>query len=516
MCSNTIRPHRGSEELGGVAAELDDDGDTNDTMGDNEVMPVENEEVADPDNEATQDSVRVRVIPSPNPPSRQEALEHNCTHMPYRSWCEHCVRGKAKADHHRAGDGLGASETPVVSFDYAFIGDRSVKRVKDDAADVEDESHQADDDKEEADTMTTVLVGRDAKSRVCCAIPVPQKGIDVEEWSLREGLRFLDFLGYTSLLLKSDQEVSLGALLSKMKTHRGEQTQTMTEHSPVGDSQSNGFIERTIQSVEGQIRTLRSATQSRLGRKLVPGSALFAWLIIHASTLINLYEVGKDGRVPYQRLRGRKLQADLLEFGECVHFQPLDHSKLGKAELRWMNGVFLGIRLSSGEKLVGNEDGVFKVRSVRRKLESDRWDVSQLEGISSFPWKPYQGSEDDKILIRPPIPAAPKGVSDQEVERTHDGEPAPRPFSIQRRDLINFGYTPGCPGCYASANDRRYKPHTNACRQRLEKAMLENDLGNNRMKAAREREDAYLEEKVREGDRDPNRLQIQPKTKHVV
>ena len=244
-----------------------------------------------------------------------------------------------------------------------------------------------------------------------CYTRTSEKGIDVEEWSLREGLRFLDFPGYTSLLLKSDQEVSLGALLSKMKTHRGEQTQTMTEHSPVGDSQSNGFIERTIQSVEGQIRTLRSATQSRLGRKLVPGSALFAWLIIHASTLINLYEVGKDGRVPYQRLRGRKLQADLLEFGECVHFQPLDHSKLGKAELRWMNGVFLGIRLSSGEKLVGNEDGVFKVRSMRRKLESDRWDVSQLEGISSFPWKPYQGSEDDKILIRPPIPAAPEGVS---------------------------------------------------------------------------------------------------------
>ena len=143
------------------------------------------------------------------------------------------------------------------------------------------------------------------------------------------------------------------------------------------------------------------------------------------------------------------------------------------------------------------------------KLESDRWDVSQLEGISRFSWKPYKGSEDNKILIRPPIPAAPKGVSDQEVEKTHDGEPTPRPFSIQRRDLINFGYTPGCPGCYASANDRRYKPPTNACRQNVEKAMMKNYLGNNRAKAAREREDAYLQERVREGDRDPNRLRTQ-------
>ena len=58
--------------------------------------------------------------------------------------------------------------------------------------------------------------------------------------------------------------------------------------------------------------------------------------------------------------------------------------------------------------------------------------------------------------------------------------------------------------------------HTNACRQRLEKAMLEGVLGNNRLKAAREREDAYLEEKVREGDRDPNRLQISRRNKTFV
>lgn len=80
------------------------------------------------------------------------------------------------------------------------------------------------------------------------------------KWSLREGLRFVDLLRYASVVIKSDQEVSLGSLLRRMNTHRGEQTQTMIEHGLVGDSKNNGFIERTIQSVEGQIRTLRSAT----------------------------------------------------------------------------------------------------------------------------------------------------------------------------------------------------------------------------------------------------------------
>ena len=247
MNSKTISPQEASKALdekdsGSVVVKNIVDGENDKTGGESlkdECMPIEEEEDAAEDQEAP----KIRILPTPNPPSRQEALEHNCTHIPFRSWCQHCVRGKSKSSHHKAGAGMAGSETPVVSFDYAFLGDRRQNAEKED----EDEGgqHVEDDDV----TKTTVLVGRDAKSRVCCAIPVPQKGIDMMEWSLREGLRFLDFLGYASVVIKSDQEVSLGSLLGRMKTHRGEQTQTMIEHSPVGDSKSNGFIERTIQSV---------------------------------------------------------------------------------------------------------------------------------------------------------------------------------------------------------------------------------------------------------------------------
>ena len=110
---------------------------------------------------------------------------------------------------------MSGSETQVVSFDYAFLGDKQHGDAKDDV----DEEVESED--EDASLKATVLVGRDAKSRVCCAIPVPQKGIDIMEWSLREKLRFLDVLGYTSAVVKSDQEVAHGALINKMKTHRG-------------------------------------------------------------------------------------------------------------------------------------------------------------------------------------------------------------------------------------------------------------------------------------------------------
>ena len=144
------------------------------------------------------------------------------------------------------------------------------------------------------------------KSKVCAAIPVPQKGVDLEEWSVRESLKFLELLGYQKVIIKTDQEEALNAVIRKLRLYRGSDTQTMQEHNPVGSSQSNGATERRIQTIEGQIRTLRSAFESRTGSKLPANCPLFAWLVVHAGSIITLFETGRDGRVPFQRLRGRK------------------------------------------------------------------------------------------------------------------------------------------------------------------------------------------------------------------
>ena len=96
--------------------------------------------------------------------------------------------------------------------------------------------------------------------------------------------------------------------------------------------------------------------------------------------------------------------------------------------------------------------------------------------------------------------ATPQGKAEVVVQKARDGNPIPRAFSILRKDLINFGYTPGCPGCREAANDLKHKAHTFECRVRLEKAMLEDEMGSNRIKEAKAREDALLEQQVRIAD----------------
>ena len=50
-------------------------------------------------------------------PSPEEVDRHNMTHLPFRNWCPHCMRGRGKeAPHHRSKEGQG--ELPEVSLDF--------------------------------------------------------------------------------------------------------------------------------------------------------------------------------------------------------------------------------------------------------------------------------------------------------------------------------------------------------------------------------------------------------------
>ena len=83
-------------------------------VDDDEDMELEAEEVAE--------GRGVKKMLDPRLPSELEVKEHQLTHLPYRNWCHHCVRGRGKeADHRRQGK----EERGVDEFhmDYCFPGD---------------------------------------------------------------------------------------------------------------------------------------------------------------------------------------------------------------------------------------------------------------------------------------------------------------------------------------------------------------------------------------------------------
>ena len=200
------------------------------------------------------DCTKVVVPKAPVRPSEQEIEDHNACHIPFRSWCAFCVAGKAKCNPHFAKDECQPCDGNIVSMDYAFLGD---KRVEDVSEDEEEDGESG----VTPESKVTVLVMRDRKYKYVTASVVPRKGSHPYTVH-RVGQDLTCVLGHKKVFLKTDQERAIKKLKAAVRKEYG--LEIPDEYSCVGDSQSNGEVEITVQVVEGQVRTLKCQLEHRI------------------------------------------------------------------------------------------------------------------------------------------------------------------------------------------------------------------------------------------------------------
>ena len=95
------------------------------------------------------------------------------------------------------------------------------------------------------------------------------------------------------------------------------------ENSAVGESQSNGRAESAVKEIEGHLRTLKGALESRIQRRIPTSHPIIRWMIEHSATTLNNYALHDDGSsvtTAYEQLHGKKASEKLAEFGERVLF----------------------------------------------------------------------------------------------------------------------------------------------------------------------------------------------------
>ena len=93
-------------------------------------------------------------------------------------------------------------------------------------------------------------------------------------------------------------------LKAKVNEELGESYEIIVENSPVGGHESNGVIERAVQTVGGMIRTHKLALEKSYDKEITADSVVIQWLIMHAAVMVSLFEIGSDGRTAYERTRG--------------------------------------------------------------------------------------------------------------------------------------------------------------------------------------------------------------------
>ncbi len=235
-----VRPHVWRQEL----AMQENEGESEWKVGERlEVTPPEPETKERHEmehDEGEHEERPEKYVRAPTSPSREEFERHMVTHVPFRSWCVHCVRGRAVASPHKKAKDKEGDRLPVISLDYMFMGSKV------------DEG------------TASIIVLRDDKSGATMARVVDTKG-GSDEWTLQEILDFLNFLAYSRLVIKCDQEPSTLDLRQRIKEkYAGE---VACEDSPVGDSKSNGAIECAVREVQGLIRTYKDHLEHHVGEK---------------------------------------------------------------------------------------------------------------------------------------------------------------------------------------------------------------------------------------------------------
>ena len=228
-------------------------------------------------------------------PSKLEVEEHELTHLPFRNWCRHCVRGRGNEfPYRRVGDDAGM---PELHADMCLLGDEN-----------------------DPGNTVPVLVLRERSSRMTMAAAVPSKTTNT--YISKRVVAFMKEIGvvHGDVLVRSDKEPAMKAILSEVGRVRAAEGggRYVMEQSPVGCSASNGIVERAIQSVEHQVKVLKIAVESRWRVKIGARHSIVPWLVEYAAVLLNRFEVGRDGRTAFERSKGRKARTLGLEFGEAV------------------------------------------------------------------------------------------------------------------------------------------------------------------------------------------------------
>jgi len=184
----------------------------------------------DPDNENPQDNGETiqeeveeeeakPVVPKEiGAPSKEEVRQHMVNHIPFRSWCEHCVKGKSGGNRHsKKKRGELEDREPVVSIDYMFMSD----------------NHG-----EAEERGMPIVVVKDRKMRIIRARLVPQKGVNGYAVKVVGGI--IESLGHSRIVMKSDQEPAIMALKDAVRSEN--RIDIVMEESPEDESKSNGEV----------------------------------------------------------------------------------------------------------------------------------------------------------------------------------------------------------------------------------------------------------------------------------
>ena len=338
------------------------------------------------------------------------------------------------------------------------------------------------------ESITCIAVKEDRYQNIMSSVAL-KKGVE-EPWTVERVAKFIDLLGYREITLKSDTEPAIIAFRNRVaEVCKAEVT---TEDAVKGDKESNGLIENAVMLIRGIIRTIKCHIESRTQEPLSDDSPVTPWLVEHAGCILSGCQQGREGKTPFERLHGKKPTQEFVPFGEKVLARRVTTEPMNRRNPRYQYGIWLGMRSNSAECFIGNAEGVFRAREIRRLEPRYRWDKEAIRSVIGVPWRMTDGrwTVDTPEVGVDPIPIPPLPFDGARVQRER----------ITKQDIDEFGATIGCPGCNAIRDNKRRQAHSDLCRRRIEECLRKTPHGAETLNRREEVNNEALAEEVRRGE----------------
>ena len=207
----------------------------------------------------TMEGAPVKVRRAPKEPTEEERLKHEATHIPYRSWCQHCVRGRGRTKpHFRKREQDPENAVPKISMDYFFLGSEEV---------------------DAADSPMFVMVDEETGNKYARMVECKGLGEGGEgEWLLIDAAEEIRSWGHPdgeALILKCDNEASMRVVRDTLGRYLG--GSITPENPPVGEKQANGVAEEAGKTVRDIMKVYKSQLEDHVG-PLDEKSGIMQWM----------------------------------------------------------------------------------------------------------------------------------------------------------------------------------------------------------------------------------------------
>ena len=342
------------------------------------------------------------VLPVPQMPSEEEVKTHNLTHLPPQRWCITCQLARSNDAPHELVP-VDHQEKPRVETDFMYMKtDGTISEI---LADGEPPTNE----------WCTILTAVDKDSGCKLSLVIPGKAV-ADDYGQKSLADFLRRLGHREVQILRDQEPALIALVNGTVAECNSMNILVDPRdAPRYSHASLGAMGRAQQTIQKQIRALRTDVHVRYGIWLSTDRPAWPWMVRHAAWLVDRFAVKANGRTCYEDAFGTSYRGPILQMLEACLFRRSKSDsgamtrgrRAQKADNQWDRGLWLGKAHVSNEMILGTEQGTEMARAVKRLPEHLQVDLELLDKMVGTPWDPKLTAPKGRPKKSPPVQAVP-------------------------------------------------------------------------------------------------------------